>query len=90
MNQYEILICWNAAVFLLYGFDKLMAVKKMPRISEWALLFTAACMGALGALLGMKVFHHKIKNKKFVAALPLLLFANILLVLRIYLMQHAS
>ncbi len=66
-----LLALWNVAVFALYGLDKRKAVAHTWRISEKTLLATAFCMGSLGALLGMKVFRHKIRHTKFMLCIPL-------------------
>lgn len=67
-----IVIIWNMLVFLFYGIDKRKAIKHKQRISEAALLWTTACFGSLGALLGMYCFHHKTKKRKFQVSVPLL------------------
>ena len=68
---------WNIIVFLLYGLDKLKAKRQSRRVSEKALLLSALFMGALGALIGMNVFRHKTKHKKFKILVPLFLIVNI-------------
>ena len=65
-----ILIIWNIAVFLLYGYDKLMAVKNGWRVSEKTLLL-CALLGGLGAYCGMIGFRHKTKHMHFKLLLPL-------------------
>ena len=60
----------NAAALLLYGLDKLMAVRQGRRIREFILLI-AALAGALGALAGMVAFHHKTSKVKFRTMVPL-------------------
>ena len=47
------LAAMNALTFALYGIDKSRARRGAWRIRESTLLGTAACFGALGALLGM-------------------------------------
>ena len=37
----------------------------------------AALGGSVGALLGMTVFHHKTKHKKFLIGVPLILLAQL-------------
>ena len=49
------------------------------RISEATLLMLAVLGGSIGALLGMKVWHHKTMHKKFKYGLPLILIAQIAL-----------
>ena len=50
------------------------------RISEATLLILAVIGGSIGALLGMKVWHHKTMHKKFKYGLPLILLAQIALI----------
>ena len=50
------------------------------RISEATLLTLAVIGGSIGALLGMKVWHHKTMHKKFKYGLPLILLAQIALI----------
>ncbi len=65
-----ILIFWNIVVFLLYGYDKLMAVKDGWRVSEKTLLISAFLGGGIGAYLGMISFRHKTKHMIFKIFLP--------------------
>ena len=66
-----ILIIWNIAVFLLYGYDKLMAIRNGWRVSEKTLLLCALLFGGLGAYCAMIGFRHKTKHMKFKLLLPL-------------------
>ena len=50
------------------------------RISEATLLILAVIGGSIGALLGMKVWHHKTMHKKFKYGLPLILLFQIALI----------
>ena len=56
---------------------KWKAKKGSWRISEATLLILAAIGGSIGALLGMKIWHHKTMHKKFKYGLPLILLAQI-------------
>ena len=71
------LIVINVVTFLVYGIDKWKAKKGSWRISEATLLILAAIGGSIGALLGMKIWHHKTMHKKFKYGLPLILLAQI-------------
>lgn len=71
------LICVNAAAFVIYGADKRKAARNKWRIPEATLLLTAAVGGSLGALAGMRVFHHKTKKKKFSVGVPVILVLQI-------------
>lgn len=55
----------NIFSFIIYGVDKLLAVKKLFRVSEYSLFILAIFGGGIGSLLGMKVFHHKTKKLIF-------------------------
>ncbi len=71
----------NAAAFLLYGIDKGKAVKRKYRISEATLIIVAVLGGPFGAFLGMHVFHHKTKKKKFYITIPILMGIYLLIIL---------
>jgi len=66
-----LLFCWNLFVLLLYGADKLFAIKATRRISEKCLLFCAFLMGGFGAFFGMQLFRHKTKTMKFNILIPI-------------------
>jgi uncharacterized membrane protein YsdA (DUF1294 family) len=51
--------------FVAYGLDKYKARRDLWRIPEAFLLGVGFCGGAVGALLGMKLFHHKTKHWYF-------------------------
>ncbi|MDN6195214.1 MAG: DUF1294 domain-containing protein, partial [Atopostipes suicloacalis] len=55
----------------LYGLDKKRAMKKKKRISEKTLFFISFLFGGIGALFGMKQFHHKTKKLKFKLLVPI-------------------
>ena len=74
------LIVINVLTFVVYGIDKWQAKRGNWRISEATLLLLAVVGGSIGALLGMRVWHHKTLHKKFKYGLPLILIAQALLV----------
>ena len=82
MNQAFLysLIVLNIVTFLVYGIDKWKAKQGSWRISEATLLILAVIGGSIGALLGMKVWHHKTMHKKFKYGLPLILLVQIALI----------
>ena len=80
------LIVINVVTFLVYGIDKVKAKRGYWLISEVTLLMLAVIGGSIGALLGMKVWHHKTMHKKFKYGLPLILLAQIALL--VYLAQR--
>ena len=57
--------------FAAYGLDKRNAKKGAWRTSEKTLLLLAACLGGVGAFLGMKVFRHKTQHTSFKLIVPL-------------------
>ena len=74
------LIVINIVTFLVYGIDKWKAKQGSWRISEATLLILAVIGGSIGAMLGMKIWHHKTMHKKFKYGLPLILLAQIALI----------
>lgn len=86
---YEILAYYllaiNIVTFFVYGIDKYKARKEKWRISEATLLMLAAIGGSIGALLGMKTWHHKTKHKKFKYGVPAILLLQIILTVYLYL-----
>ena len=67
----------NVVVFAAYGIDKWKAKHGMWRIPESTLLLLAVVGGSLGALLGMRIWHHKTKHAKFRYGLPLIILAQL-------------
>ena len=59
---------------------KVKTMQGYSRISEATLLMLAVIGGSIGALLGMKIWHHKTMHKKFKFGLPLILLAQIALI----------
>ena len=76
---YCCLIVVNIVTFVVYGIDKWKAMKGRWRISEFTLLLLAVIGGSIGALLGMRVWHHKTKHLKFKYGVPLILLAQLAL-----------
>ena len=70
-------VVWNIITFSLYGADKRRAKRNKWRISESTLIACAFLMGGMGALLGMNVFHHKMKHLKFKLLVPVAVVVNI-------------
>lgn len=66
-------IVMNIIAFFAFGWDKRKAKKGDWRISEKQLLYFALLGGSVGALVGMKTFHHKTRKKKFSLGIPFLL-----------------
>lgn len=69
----------NALTFLLYGLDKWKAKHHKWRIPEKTLLGIALLGGSLGALCGMRVFHHKTKHWQFRILIPVFIVLHSIL-----------
>lgn len=65
------LLVINVITFAAYGIDKHKARHHERRISEASLLELSFVGGWLGAFIGMKVFHHKVRKWKFRVLVPL-------------------
>ena len=82
--RYSILLIYlltvNAAGFLLMLVDKIKAKKNLWRIKEATLFLVAAIGGSIGSIAGMYTFRHKTKHIKFTLGMPLILAAQIVLV----------
>lgn len=72
------IIClMNLIAFIMFGVDKYKASHDLWRIPESTLILFAFLGGAIGALAGMKVFHHKTRKIKFRILIPAALVFNI-------------
>ena len=63
----------NIAAFCLMGEDKRRSKRGGWRISERTLFLSAALGGSMGAIAGMRFYHHKTKHWYFVLGMPLIL-----------------
>ena len=83
-----VLLVWlaviNLVTFAIYGIDKAKAKRGAWRVPEKTLFLLPLLGGSLGALLGMRVFHHKTKHGYFVWGIPLILLAQIALAVWLY------
>lgn len=59
------LVAVNIAAMMAYGYDKSIAGSGRTRIPERLLLTLAYAGGSLGALFGMRIFHHKTRKSSF-------------------------
>lgn len=73
------LLALNLAAFFVYGWDKRKAKREQWRVPEHTLLALAFAGGGLGALLGMRVFHHKTRKVKFRLGVPVALLIWVVL-----------
>ena len=70
----------NLITFFVYGADKRRArIPGARRVPEKTLFALALLLGSAGALLGMRVFHHKTRHWYFVVGIPLILAAQLAL-----------
>ena len=76
---YIYLAAANIVSFVMFGIDKSRAKRRAWRISEAALLISAAVGGSVGAIAGMIVFRHKTKHLKFTIGVPVILGLQIFL-----------
>lgn len=75
----------NLFAFLLFGADKRRAEQGAWRISERTLLGIALFGGSVGALCGMRFFHHKTRKARFSFGIPFILIGQaVLLVWRYF------
>ena len=85
---WTVLLVWLAVInlltFIVYGADKRRARKGKWRVPEKTLFLLPLLGGSIGALLGMRVFHHKTKHWYVVWGIPAILLAQIALAVWIY------
>lgn len=74
----------NAAAFLLMLIDKQKARRGAWRIPEATLIWIAILGGSIGSLIGMYFFRHKTRHLKFVLGIPVILFAQLALLIWLY------
>ena len=82
MHYYSLyyLLVINVVTFVLFGLDKYNARKGNRRIREVTLMAMAALGGSVGAWMGMHLWHHKTKHRKFRYGIPLILLLQIALI----------
>ena len=75
----------NALAFAVYGWDKARSkVKGARRVPEKTLFLLAILGGSVGAILGMRVWHHKTRHWYFRYGLPAILLAQLALAYGLY------
>lgn len=77
----------NAAAVIIYGGDKLCAIRKWCRVPELTLILIAAVGGSIGALVAMRLFHHKTLHLKFKYGVPLIMPVQIVGLVYLHLPQ---
>lgn len=71
----------NLVSFCLMGYDKRCARKGAWRVKESTLFIACACFGGIGGVLGMNLFRHKTKHWTFKLFFPLMMVAQIALLI---------
>lgn len=75
------LVAWlaliNLAAFGAMGVDKRRAKRDAWRIRERTLFLLALFGGSVGAIVGMRIFHHKTRHWYFVVGMPAILIVQI-------------
>ena len=98
-SPWVLLLAWlaivNLVTFLVFGWDKFKAKyrEKHPtarRVPEKALFLLAILGGSAGALLGMRVWHHKTLHCSFRIGIPLILALQMLIPTGIWLSRCLS
>lgn len=74
----------NMTSFVIFGIDKSRAKKSKWRISEAVLFAVALLGGSVGAICGMRIFHHKTKHRKFTIGIPIMLIIQIAVMVFFY------
>ena len=73
------LVIINFLGFIIMGIDKLKAKRGSRRIPENTLFMFTILGGGVGTILGMYIFRHKTKKKKFTVGMPIILIIEVLL-----------
>lgn len=77
------LVIINISALLLMKIDKSAARKRRSRISERSLFIIALLGASIGIVIGMYMFNHKTRKRRFKLGLPLILILQIVLILYI-------
>ena len=72
------LVLMNALGLVLMFADKQFARKKKRRIPESTLLLTAMLGGSVGSFVGIHLFRHKTRKRRFYLGIPLILVGQLL------------
>ena len=75
------LIIINLITFIVFGLDKIYAIKKRWRYKEISLLGLCLVGGTIGGFLAMYLFRHKTKKKIFVIGVPLIIIIHSFIIL---------
>ena len=83
-NIFMYLAFINSLAFACFSLDKQTAKTHQWRCTENTLLGIAICGGSVGAILGMRFFHHKTQHAKFALGLPAILILQGIAAILIY------
>ena len=84
-----VVVIMNIVSFAMMGHDKRCARQGKWRVPEKTLFLVMACFGALGGVLGMKMFRHKTQHWYFKVFFPVLLIVQVvLLAVGAYMLFH--
>ncbi|MBI6874728.1 DUF1294 domain-containing protein [Clostridium aciditolerans] len=75
---YYILFINLYGVIVMY-YDKSKSIKHQWRVPESRIFLISLILGSLGIFLGMHLFRHKTKHKKFTIGIPLILIIQLYL-----------
>lgn len=79
------LLSITCTTFCTYGYDKLIAGTGATRVPERVLLTLAFAGGTVGALAGMRLFHHKTSKESFLERFWLVVAVQIVVIAGWYL-----
>ena len=71
------LVILNVVAILIYGWDKVCAMRQWWRVPELTLLLFALAGGSIGAMIAIQVFHHKALHWKFKYGVPWILILQV-------------
>jgi uncharacterized membrane protein YsdA (DUF1294 family) len=84
MELIYVLVVYGIAINLwtlfTMGYDKAQARKRGRRVPESTLFLLSAIGGALGGIVGMRIWRHKTKHASFVIGFPVLLILQAVVV----------
>lgn len=72
----------NLISFIVFGWDKRLAIRHKRRIPENTLLGISLLGGIGGAALGMVVFNHKVSKKSFLVKFILVVLIDVVVLYR--------
>ena len=90
MTQFQInaiiyLVLLNIFTLIIMGFDKRQATSISKRIPEKTILFLCLLFGSFGVYVGVLLFRHKTKKKRFVYGLPpLMLLQSVVIIYYVF------